>query len=289
MLQKHHLNILVTSIIVKYTYTLATEWVGLKAVQDQASILNLRSHTFSRIHASARLPQFETWPLFTSWLSLPPPQKRGQLLFRGGLYSRKYSTLLNVYALLQSVHPIRKCALYYKVYTLLQSVYPIIKCVPYYKVCTLLQSVLPITMCAPYYKVYTLDYKVCTYSKMCSLLQSMHRVPPITRCAPYYKVYTLSLLQSVHPITKCIPYFCKYRSVTKCTPIRKYLILTLITPHRGLLSTLDQHWPLAWAGVISIFIVHTSSRLTTNLVNTCAHIPAHLHTCYSWVSGMLLI
>ena len=98
MLQEYHLDILVTAIT---AYTLGTEWVDLKAAQDPASILALWSHAFSRRCGSARLPQFKTWPLFTSWLFFFP-RPLNELLFGRGLYWRKYGTPL------QSVHPITR-------------------------------------------------------------------------------------------------------------------------------------------------------------------------------------
>ena len=140
-----------------------------------------------------------------------------------------------MYPLLQSVPPITKYTPYRKVNTLIQSVPPITKCTPYYKVYPLSQSIYPNTKCTPYYKVYPLS-------------QSIY---PNTKCTPYHKVYPL--LQSIPPITNNVPYYTevyplsrsKYSQLrsmcTLCnkvcflliipTPIARYLILTLITPH----------------------------------------------------------
>ena len=150
-------------------------------------------------------------------------------------YHKVYPPIAKVYTLIQSVPPITKCTPYHKVYPLLQSIPPITKCTPYRKVYTLIQSVPPITKCTPYYKVYPLS-------------QSIY---PNTKCTPYHKVYPL--LQSIPPITNNVPYYTevyplsrsKYSQLrsmcTLCnkvcflliipTPITRYLILTLITPH----------------------------------------------------------
>ena len=160
-----------------------------------------------------------------------------------------------MYPLLQSIPPITKCTPYRKVYTLIQSVPPITKCTPYHKVYPLLQSIPPITKYTPYHKVYPLSQSIypntkCTpYYKVYPLSQSTN-----TKCTPYHKVYPL--LQSIPPITNNVPYYTevsplsrsKYSQLrsmcTLCnkvcflliipTPITRYLILTLITPHSAI-------------------------------------------------------
>ena len=156
------------------------------------------------------------------------------------------------YPQLQSVPPITKCTPYYKVYplsqSLIQSVPPITKCTPYHKVYPLLQSM------PPYHKVYPLSQSIypntkCTpYYKVYPLSQSIY---PNTKCTPYHKVYPQS--QSVPPITNNVPYYTEIYPLSRSkysqlrsmctlrnkvcflliipTPITRYLISTLITPH----------------------------------------------------------
>ena len=138
-----------------------------------------------------------------------------------------------MYPLSQSIYPNTKCTPYHKVYPLLQSIPPITKCTPYRKVYTLiqvyplLQSVPPITKCIPYHKVYT---KCTPYHKVYPLLQS---IPPITNNVPYYTdVYPLS--RSKYSQLRSMCTLCNKVCFLLIipTPITRYLILTLITPHR---------------------------------------------------------
>ena len=139
---------------------------------------------------------------------------------------------------------------------------------------------------------------------MYPLLQS---VPPITKynilypntkCTPYHKVYPL--LQSIPPITNNVPYYTevyplsrsKYSQLrsmcTLCnkvcflliipTPITRYLILTLITPHTSTRGT---------ESIRNIFVVRNSKRrdvrTTTNIRTYIAN--AHMYRLCGARSG----